>query len=66
MGEKLKNISDLPQFAPLKDVLRVLPVSRTFLYEMVHMRGFPSIKIGRKILIDRDQLIGWLKQNSLH
>lgn len=63
MNERLKDIEDLPQFATVKDVLRVLPLSRTVLYMLVHKKGFPSIRIGRKILIDRDMLIRYLRDN---
>ena len=41
-----------------------LGVSRPVAYELAHRDGFPSIKLGRRLLIPRAALEQWLQDNA--
>ena len=38
-------------------------ISRPKAYELVNSEGFPSLRVGRKILIPRNQLEIWIESN---
>lgn len=40
-----------------------LGVSRATAYELVNTEGFPSFRIGRKVLVNVDALEEWIKEN---
>ena len=46
------------------DLQRVVGCGRRQAYEMVNMQGFPTIRLGRKILIPRDAFLRWLDKQT--
>lgn len=42
----------------------VLDISRPKAFEFVHRAGFPVVRVGRRLLIPRDGLEEWLKQQA--
>ena len=46
-----------------KQAMEYIPCSRTVLTRLVKIPGFPVVRIGKKILIDRDELDAWLLAN---
>lgn len=45
-----------------KDVQKKLGLSRDRTYGLMHLKGFPRIKIGSRYYIEEEQLQGFLKQ----
>ena len=58
------NIDSLPEFCTPADLSLVLPVSRATLYRMAEQKRIPSIRLGRRIVIPREPLKEWIKQES--
>ena len=48
----------------MKDLQEVLPVGKNELYELVHSKGFPQIKVGRRILISKKLFEEWSNNAS--
>ena len=46
----------------VSQVADVLGIGRTNAYELVKEKGFPSLKIGSRIVIPRDKLIQWIEE----
>ena len=46
------------------DLTAVLGFSRAGAYELVKSEGFPSLHIGNRILIPKEELIAWIKRNT--
>ena len=46
----------------LKELQEYLGISYTTAYKLVVEKGFPSFRIGKRILIDRDGLCKWIKE----
>ena len=44
-----------------EDLMQLLGVSRSVAYCLVNRQDFPSIRVGRKILIPRDAFEKWLE-----
>ena len=61
---KFKNYDDLPLMLSVPDLTEVLGISRAGAYELVKSDGFPALHIGNRILIPKEELIAWIKENT--
>ena len=57
-----RSFDDLPMFLNVATVSKVLGISQSSGYELMHERDFPAIKIGSRIVIPRDKLVAWLEE----
>lgn len=57
---KFKNYNDLPLTLTVPEVGEVLGISRAAAYELVRSKGFPSMKIGTRILVPKDKFLAWI------
>lgn len=48
----------------VKQAAELLQLSEDLVYNLVHRQDFPSFRIGRKILIDRQRLETWVSQQN--
>ena len=55
-----RTLDELPMFINVATVSKVLGISASSGYELMHEKDFPSIKIGSRILVPRDKLKEWL------
>jgi excisionase family DNA binding protein len=53
------NIGDYPLTLRVEDVQKILRLSKASTYELTKQKGFPSIRVGRRILIPRDAFFKW-------
>ena len=63
--EFYKSFDDLPIMLSVNQLANVLGISRTSSYYLVRSKGFPSITIGSRIVIPKDELMIWI-QNQLN
>ena len=59
---KFKSYDDLPLTLTAPEVGEVLGISRAAAYELVRSKGFPSMRIGTRILVPKDRLIAWVNE----
>ena len=57
---KYTNYDDLPLMLSVPDVASVLGISRAGAYELVRSDGFPSLRIGSRIVVPKDKFRGWI------
>ena len=55
-----KNYDELPLMLSIPEMASVLGISRAGAYELVRSNGFPSLKIGSRIVIPKDKLLQWI------
>jgi len=60
---KFKNYDDLPLMLSVPDLTDALGISRARAYELVKSEGFPALHIGNRILVPKEELIAWIKDN---
>lgn len=60
----MAHINNLPPVLTPMDVADILRISRNKAYEVVHSRGFPSIKIGKQYRVSSDKFLSWLNSQS--
>lgn len=61
MKTKYTNIDELPLSLTVTDVSRILGIGKQNAYELCHSEGFPSVMIGRRIIIPKLAFIRWME-----
>ena len=56
-----KNYDELPLFLNANMVAGLLGVSPSSAYELMHEKDFPSLRIGNRLLVPRDQFQIWVE-----
>ena len=60
-----KNYDDLPLFLNASLVAQVLGVSPSSGYELMHVVGFPVLRVGSRMVVPKEKFIQWVEQNTL-
>ena len=61
---QLKDYSELPLFLNAEIVAKVLGVSLSSGYELMHEPGFPILRIGNRMVVPKEKFIQWVEQNT--
>ena len=56
-----KSYEELPLFMNANMVAGLLGVSPSSAYELMHEKDFPSLRIGNRLLVPRDQFQIWVE-----
>ena len=58
------SFEQLPLTLCAEEVAQVLSISRANAYALMHSRGFPTIKIGKRMVVAKEKLIAWIEAQS--
>jgi len=58
------NYDELPLFLNADLVAKVLGVSPSSCYELMHEPGFPVLKIGNRMVVPKGKFIQWVERNT--
>lgn len=59
------SLEQLPLALSAEDVAQVLGISRANAYTLMHSKGFPTIKIGKRMTVPKDKLIEWIDKQMV-
>ena len=59
-----KSYDELPLFLNAKLVAKVLCISYSRSYDLMHEQSFPSLKIGNRIVIPKEAFIRWVEKHT--
>ena len=59
-----KSYDDLPLFLNSEMVARVLGVSPSSGYELMHEDGFPVLRVGSRMVVPKDVFIRWVESHT--
>ena len=59
------SMDELPLVLEVCDIQRIMGISRTTAYELVHRPDFPAFRSGRLIRISREALFEWMAKNRI-
>lgn len=59
-----KSYDDLPLFLNSETVAKVLGVSPSSGYELMHEPGFPVLRVGTRMVVPKEQFIQWVKEHT--
>jgi excisionase family DNA binding protein len=58
------DVGELPVVLKVRHIQETLGISRQESYRLVHMAGFPVMRIGRSIRVPQDAFLRWLEQQA--
>lgn len=64
MKKTYTDISQVPLILGAKDLGDVLQISRSNAYALLHSQGFPTTKIGKRLVVYKKNLIEWLEKHT--
>ena len=59
-----KNYAELPLFLNSKTVAKVLGVSPSTGYQLIHEPGYTVLRIGNRMVVPKEQFIQWVKEHT--
>ena len=59
-----KSYDELPLFLNAETVAKVLGVSPSSGYELMHEKDFPDLRVGKRIVVPKERFIQWVDQNT--
>ena len=62
MKNNFTSYEQLPLALSAEDVSQVLGISRANAYALMHSKGFPTLKIGKRMSVPKDKLIEWMEK----
>ena len=54
----------LPIMLNANAVSQTLGISRAGAYELMHSEGFPTLRIGKRMMVSKEHFIQWIEINS--
>ena len=58
-----KSYDELPLFLNAETAAKLLGISISSMYELMHEKGFPVLKIGTRLVVPREKFRAWVEQN---
>ena len=58
------NYDDLPAVLNANQLATALGISRAGAYQLLNTGAFPTLRIGKRLLVPKDKLIGWIEQHT--
>lgn len=59
-----RSYDELPLFLNSETVAKVLGVSASSGYELMHEPGFPMLRIGNRMVVPKEQFIQWVMERT--
>lgn len=59
-----KSYDELPLFLNAELIGKVLGVSSTTAYELMHSEDFPSMRIGSRLIVPKEKFIEWANKQA--
>ena len=62
--KQMNSYEELPLTLCAEDVAAVLGISRTNADALLHREDFPTLHIGKRLLVPRDKFIQWINDST--
>ncbi len=59
-----RSYDDLPLFLNASTVAKVLGVSPSSGYELMHEADFPVLKVGSRMVVPKEKFVQWVEQHT--
>ena len=59
-----KNYDELPLFLNAAMVAKVLGIAPSSSYELMHEKGFPSLRIGSRFIVPKEKFRAWVEEKT--
>ena len=58
------NYENLPAVLNANQLAAALGISRAEAYQLLNTATFPTLRIGKRLLVPKDKLIDWIERNT--
>lgn len=58
------SLDQLPITLSANQLAQVLGISRANAYTLMHSKGFPTIQIGKRMVVPKNKLIEWMETQT--
>ena len=65
MNKTYTSYDELPIMLSVLQLASALGISRSGAYALTRSEGFPTLKIGSRIVVPKDKLLCWINENCL-
>lgn len=59
-----KSYDELPLFLNAATVAKVLGISSSSGYELMHEPGFPVLRVGSRMVVPKEKFVEWVSQHT--
>ncbi len=59
-----KSYDELPLFLNAKTISKLLGISSTTVYELMHQKDFPVLRVGNRMVVPKEKFKEWVEKNS--
>ena len=59
-----KSYDELPLFLNAETISKLLGISSTTVYEMMHQKDFPVLRVGNRMVVPKEKFKEWVEKNS--
>ena len=63
-ASSVSSFSELPLVLNATQLANVLSISRSNAYNLLHREDFPTLQIGKRMLVSRDRLAQWMDEQA--
>lgn len=60
MKATCRDCNELPLVMSAEDIAKVMGISKGNAYALMHTKGFPTITLGKRMMVKRDHFFEWL------
>ena len=64
MNTEITSFDQLPITLNADQVAKVLHVSRSQAYVVMHRKGFPTLRVGNRMVVPKESLKLWMEKNA--
>ena len=62
--KRVTSLDEMPVTLNADEMAEVLHISLARAYQLLHRADFPTLKIGRRLLVTKDALRDWMRKNT--
>ena len=59
-----KTYEELPLFLNAETVANVLGIAMSSAYELMKEQGFPSLRVGNRLIVPKEKFMAWVEQKT--
>lgn len=59
-----RHLDELPAMLTATEPAGVLGISKAGAYTLIHSKGFPTLRIGKRLMVPKDKLTAWIDRNT--
>ncbi len=64
MRTDYRNFEELPAMLTAEELAGALGISRAGAYALIHSKGFPTLRIGKRLMVPKEKLSAWIDRNT--